>query len=147
MTHFILLDISQITLIHSVMSKQNIQNSTLLISIGETVRMLRKQKGYSQEKLAEMADLHTTTISEIECGKSNLTIISLERIAHALDCTIIAFFPSIQAEEDSDFNEQIKRLVLNHRRMKERDRPIHQNVIKAIADAFDCQKEAKKNLS
>jgi len=108
--------------------------------------MLRKQKGYSQEKLAEMADLHTTTISEIECGKSNLTIISLERIAHALDCSIIAFFPRLHVEEDSDFNAQIKRLVLNHRRMKERDRPIHQNVIKAIADAFDCKNEAKKNL-
>jgi len=108
--------------------------------------MLRKQKGYSQEKLAEMADLHTTTISEIECGKSNLTIISLERISNALNCSIIAFFPQTQHDEDPGFNEQIKRLVLNHRHMKERDRPVHQNVIKAIADAFDCQNEAKKNL-
>jgi len=146
MTCFILLDISQITLIHSVMSKQNIQNSTLLMSIGETVRMLRKRKGYSQEKLAEMADLHTTTISEIECGKSNLTIISLERIAHALDSSIISFFPEITIFDNDQFNEQVKRLIINHRHMKERDRPIHHNVVKAIADAFDCDDETKKNL-
>jgi transcriptional regulator with XRE-family HTH domain len=147
MTLFTLLDISQITLIHSDMSKQNIENSTLLVSIGENVRLLRKRKGFSQEKLAEMADLHTTTISEIECGKSNLTIISLERIAHALDSSITSLFPQPFEADDKLFNEQIKRILANHHELNERDKPVHGNVVKAIADAFENKNDNKKSLS
>jgi len=119
------------------MSKQNIQNSTLLLHIGETVKLIRKQKRLSQEKLAEIADLHTTTISEIECGKSNLTILSLERIASALNCSIITFFPGGHSSDDNTFHEQIRRLIANHHQMKPKEKPVHNNVIKAIADAFE----------
>lgn len=40
--------------------------------------------GISQEALAERADLHRTYITGIECGVRNVTLKSIERLAHAL---------------------------------------------------------------
>ena len=49
------------------------------------VRKMRKQKGLTQEKLAEFADLDRTHIGLIECGQRNVTIRSIEKIAKALE--------------------------------------------------------------
>lgn len=58
--------------------------SQLLIKVGQRVRELRKQQGFSQEQLAEMAGLHFTFISAIERADKNLTMTSLSKIADAL---------------------------------------------------------------
>mgnify|MGYP000913371182 CR=1 FL=1 len=47
-------------------------------------RKLRIEKGYSQEELADLSDLHRTYIGQVERGEKNLTLRSLERIANAL---------------------------------------------------------------
>lgn len=52
--------------------------------VGFAIRKCREDRGISQEKLAELADLHRTYIGQVERGEKNLTIRSLERIAHAL---------------------------------------------------------------
>lgn len=53
--------------------------------IGIKICFLRKRLKYSQEKLGELADLSSTSISAIERGESNPTIETLERIAKALN--------------------------------------------------------------
>lgn len=56
--------------------------------LGENVRTQRKLRAFSQEKLAEKADLHSTYISDIECGKETISVDSLARIAAALKATV-----------------------------------------------------------
>jgi len=56
-----------------------------LKKIGEKVRAGRKAKNISQEKLAELAGLHPTYISDIERGKVNASIYSFYMIANALE--------------------------------------------------------------
>lgn len=51
----------------------------------ENVKRYRKLKGLSQEKLAELADLHRTYIGGIEINKRNVSLINIEKIAKALD--------------------------------------------------------------
>ena len=41
--------------------------------------------GLSQEKLAELAGIHRTYISEIERGQRNLALLNITRIASSLD--------------------------------------------------------------
>ena len=53
--------------------------------LGETLRASRKEAGLSQERLAELADLHPNYIGEVERGEKNISIDALLRIARALD--------------------------------------------------------------
>lgn len=55
---------------------------------GETVRILRKQKEWSQEKLAEKAKLDPKSIVQIENAKRNPTLKTLQKIATAFDVPI-----------------------------------------------------------
>ena len=52
--------------------------------LGNNVRRLRKSRGWSQEDLAEKADLHRTYISGIERGVRNPTLTILFKLAQAL---------------------------------------------------------------
>lgn len=58
--------------------------SELVKKIGLKIRFERMKRGLSQEKLAEMADMHKNSISYIERGETVATITTLEQIANAL---------------------------------------------------------------
>ena len=55
--------------------------------IGQRIRNYRTQKGFSQEKLAELSGCHPTYIGQLERGEKNATLESVERISSALDIT------------------------------------------------------------
>jgi transcriptional regulator with XRE-family HTH domain len=61
-------------------------------SFGKRVRELRKQKGYSQEQLADKAGLHRTYIGSIERGEQNVSIDNIEKIAKSLKIIIPELF-------------------------------------------------------
>ena len=50
-------------------------------AVGNTIRNLRKQKGISQEKLADSIDSHQVYISEIERGLKIPSLLVLYKIA------------------------------------------------------------------
>jgi len=66
------------------------------IRIGERIRELRIEKGYSQEKLALLSDLDRTYIPSIENGKRNISINVLHKITEALDVKLSDFFITIK---------------------------------------------------
>jgi transcriptional regulator with XRE-family HTH domain len=53
-------------------------------SFGKQIRKLRLQRGLSQEKLAELADLHRNYVGGVERGERNIAIINIVRLARAL---------------------------------------------------------------
>jgi transcriptional regulator with XRE-family HTH domain len=59
--------------------------TTLLRSLGKRIRELRKASGISQERLAELADIHENHVRRIEGGTANPSYLVLLRIARALD--------------------------------------------------------------
>ena len=56
-----------------------------LSTIGETIRALRKKRGYSQDELAELASLNRVTVAKYELGRVEPGAQALMRIAEALD--------------------------------------------------------------
>ncbi|MBO6304918.1 MAG: helix-turn-helix transcriptional regulator [Selenomonadaceae bacterium] len=52
---------------------------------GKNVRKHRKNLEISQEKFAELCDLHRTYISDIERGERNVSINNIQKIAGALN--------------------------------------------------------------
>jgi transcriptional regulator with XRE-family HTH domain len=53
------------------------------IQLGKHIRALRLMKGWTQEKLAEEADLSATFISRIELGKASASFVNLLKISQA----------------------------------------------------------------
>ena len=60
--------------------------------IGENVRRYRKEKGYTQERLAEEANIDRTAISKLEKGKFLPTISFIIEISQTLHIELIYFF-------------------------------------------------------
>ena len=57
-------------------------------TLGNNIRAQRKQLGFSQESLAEKADLHPVYVGSVERGEENVSIDSLMRIAKALKISV-----------------------------------------------------------
>jgi transcriptional regulator with XRE-family HTH domain len=51
---------------------------------GKHVRKLRLDRGLSQEKLAELADLHRNYVGGVERRERNIAIVNIVRLARAL---------------------------------------------------------------
>jgi len=56
----------------------------LLIALGKNIRRLRAENGWSQEFLADRADLDRSYMGGVERGERNISTLNLARIAKAL---------------------------------------------------------------
>ncbi len=56
----------------------------LIKQFGLAVRQLREGQGWSQERLAEAADLNRSFIGEIERGAATPSLLTIEKLAGAL---------------------------------------------------------------
>lgn len=65
-------------------------------TFGTNLRKLRTEKGFSQEKFAELCGLHRTYISDIECFQRNVSLENIQKIAEALQ--IPAYFLLMEEE-------------------------------------------------
>jgi CheY-like chemotaxis protein/DNA-binding XRE family transcriptional regulator len=63
---------------------------------GAEVKRRRVQLGISQEKLAERANLHRTYVSDVEAGKRNPSLASIQRLTLALGASLGAIFASVE---------------------------------------------------
>ena len=61
------------------------QQGALRYSFGRVVRSLRLQAGFSQERLAQEADLARNYVGEVERGEKSPTLDVIEALAWALD--------------------------------------------------------------
>ncbi len=62
------------------------------ILVGKRVKELRYKLGISQEELADLSELDRTYITSVECGKRNISIVNIEKLASALGVTLKDFF-------------------------------------------------------
>jgi transcriptional regulator with XRE-family HTH domain len=58
-------------------------------AFAERIRELRGTKGWSQERLAEEADLHRTYVGGIERGLRNVSLWNIAKLAHAFGVPIV----------------------------------------------------------
>ena len=83
------------------MTKRGQRGLELRKVLAENVRAIRRQKGLSQEKLAEICGLHRTYVGSVERAERNVTLSTLEAFATALGVSV----PDLLAKRDSH-NEQ-----------------------------------------
>ena len=69
-----------------IISMYNEEN--ILIQLGRNIKAERVRKGFTQEMFAELYGCDKDYISKIECGKQNLSIKKIIKIANCLDCSL-----------------------------------------------------------
>jgi transcriptional regulator with XRE-family HTH domain len=74
------------------MKKKRPVTTNIRTRFGKHIFKLRTEKGYSQEKLAELADMHWTYLGGIERGERNPTLINIEKLARALEISLYDLF-------------------------------------------------------
>lgn len=57
---------------------------SIIISFGEVLRRLRKERGYTQEDLGLRANIQRKHISYLELGEKEVSITTLYKLAYAL---------------------------------------------------------------
>lgn len=77
--------------------------------VGNRIYMMRKQRGLTREKLAEMSDISVQFLADIEKGRKNMTVTTLRKVAAALVVSTDYIVNGIS--ECSEYNDEINELL------------------------------------
>lgn len=72
-------------------------DATLRMRLGETIRSRRQALDLSQEGFADSIGMHRAYYSSIERGERNLTLTTIARVASGLQCNIADLFKAAKA--------------------------------------------------
>lgn len=70
----------------------------LLKALGQRIRELRTEQGYSQESFADKCGVHRTFMGTIERGESNLSFQNISKVATTLDISLSMLFAGLEAK-------------------------------------------------
>jgi transcriptional regulator with XRE-family HTH domain len=82
--------------------------------LGQRIRELRSQKGWSQEAFADVCHVHRTYMGHLERGEKNVSFSSLTRLAESLDITLSQLLAGV----DGDSGAPVVEPAVSERRTK-----------------------------
>lgn len=85
--------------------------SRITIALGKKIRSLRLSRGWTQEQLAEYADLHVSYVVLLEKGANRATIETLEKLAKAFGISISELVHSLDETNDDPMKKQMRDLM------------------------------------
>ncbi len=72
-------------------------------TLGKKIRLLRHQKGWSQEDVAKRLDISIPAFSKIETGITDINLSRLEQIATLFEMSVIQLLTFSDSEQDQKF--------------------------------------------
>lgn len=75
--------------------------------LGKKIKRIRILRGYTQEKLSELADISQRALSKIEIGENFVTAETLDKLLVALDITAEELFSTNHLKESSELLKMI----------------------------------------
>lgn len=85
--------------------------SEITIALGKQIRSLRQKRGWTQEQLAEYADLHVSYIVLLEKGANRATIETLDKLAKAFDLSISDLVRPLGGMRDDSMQNQLREVL------------------------------------
>ena len=69
-----------------------LMSRTVQTQFGQRLAELRRERRWSQERLAQRARLHRTYVGRVERGEQNISLENIARLARAFDLRISQLF-------------------------------------------------------
>ena len=85
--------------------------SDITVALGKKIRSLRQAHGWTQENLAEYADLHVSYIVLLENGSNRATIETLDKLAKAFGISISDLVQSLDEARDDPVQKQLREVL------------------------------------
>ena len=60
------------------------------VSVGENIKRLRQDKGFTQQRMAELIGAHRSNYPKVESGKRELSLAALKKLARYFDISLDA---------------------------------------------------------
>ncbi|MFR1672473.1 MAG: helix-turn-helix domain-containing protein [Candidatus Gastranaerophilaceae bacterium] len=79
--------------------------------LGKRIKQIRKSLGYTQEKLSELIDIETSSLSGIESGRFFPSLHVLNKMSEVLDIELIEFFRFETVNIPKNIDEQITNMI------------------------------------
>lgn len=102
-----------------------------LFEVGQRISSLRKSYGYTQERLAEMADISVQFLIQIEHGRKTMKVATLRRLSAALSVSADYI---INGSDRCSENEEINAILST---LSENDRKQAVKLLAVFADTIN----------
>lgn len=76
-------------------------------TLGKKIRLLRHQRGWSQEDVAKRLDISIPAFSKIETGITDINLSRLEQISILFDMTVVQLLTFNDIEQEQKYNTEL----------------------------------------
>ncbi|PTD14136.1 helix-turn-helix domain-containing protein [Flavobacterium columnare] len=114
------------------------------MDIAEQIKRIRKEKGLSQQEVADKLLMNRVQYNRIETGKSDPTMNILQRIAEVLHINVVDFFEAKNKDIDV---QSVNESLLEKVRLLEQLDDVQKNSICNLIDTAIANKRLKEALS
>jgi transcriptional regulator with XRE-family HTH domain len=77
-------------------------------TLGKKIRLLRHQKGWSQEDVAKRLDISIPAFSKIETGITDINLSRLEQISNLFDMSVVQLLTFNDAEYEQKYVNELE---------------------------------------
>ena len=77
-------------------------------TLGKKIRLLRHQKGWSQEEVAKRLDISIPAFSKIETGITDINLSRLEQIAVLFEMSVVQLLTYNEVEQDKQIASELE---------------------------------------
>jgi transcriptional regulator with XRE-family HTH domain len=76
-------------------------------TLGKKIRLLRHQRGWSQEDVAKRLDISIPAFSKIETGITDINLSRLEQISILFEMSVVQLLTFNDAEQEQKYNSEL----------------------------------------
>ncbi len=108
-------------------------------TLGKKIRLLRHQKGWSQEDVAKRLDISIPAFSKIETGITDINLSRLEQIATLFDMSVVQLLTFNDTEHEQKFVNELETV---NKRLMDRETEVI-DLQKKVIELFEELRHAK----
>lgn len=108
-------------------------------TLGKKIRLLRHQKGWSQEDVAKRLDISIPAFSKIETGITDINLSRLEQISKLFEMTVVQLLTYNDTEQQEKYISELETMT---KKLQERETEVI-DLQKKIISLFEELRRSK----